>query len=55
MINLMEGLNQLFATQVPNQRYAEYMSSYVVLRTQGQSHAAAIVGLRSLLQAIGVN
>lgn len=54
MLTMMEGLNQVFSTQVPNQRYSEYVSLYIGLRRQGQSHDASINGLRSILQGLGV-
>lgn len=55
LMNIMEGMNQLFYTKIENQKYAEYMSVYVVLRNKGQSHKEAILGLKAILQSIGVH
>lgn len=54
LLNIMEGMNQLLAGRLENQRYAEYVSMYVVLRTKGQSHSEAIRGLQGILRAMGV-
>ena len=54
LLNIMEGLNQLFATRVENQRYAEYAAMYATLRNKGQSHSQAIGGLQAILRSLGV-
>ena len=53
LLGIMEGVNQLFSSRVDNQEYAEYVAVYVVLRKRGQSHTAALSGLRSMLDALG--
>jgi hypothetical protein len=54
LLNIMEGLNQVFVTKVENQRYAEYAAAYVTLRNSGQSHRQAISGLQGLMRRLGV-
>lgn len=54
MLNMMEGMNRLFAEPFPNQRYSEYMGLYVVVRNDGATHEEAIEGLNSLLEAFGI-
>ncbi len=54
LINIMEGMNQLFSIKIENQKYAEYTAAYVTLRGQGQSHAVAIDGLQEFFRAFGV-
>jgi len=36
MLNMMEGLNQIFTEQLENQKYSEYVGLYVILRTKGK-------------------
>jgi len=55
MIKMMEGMNLLFNQVLENQKYAEYISAYITMREQGQTHDDAIKGLQALLGAIGVN
>lgn len=55
LLNIMEGLNQLFASKIENQKYAEYAAAYVTLRSKGQSHSQAIKSLKALLRGLGVN
>lgn len=52
LLNIMEGMNQIFINKVENQKYAEYVSAYIVLRGKGQSHLQTIGGLKSLIQRI---
>jgi hypothetical protein len=54
MLNMMEGINKIFYSRIENQKYAEYLSVYVVLRTKGQTHSEAISGLQALMRALGV-
>jgi len=54
MLSIMEGMNSLFARPIENQKYAEYISAYAVLRMKGQSHADSIAGLKGILRAYGV-
>jgi hypothetical protein len=54
LINIMEGMNQLFSIKIENQKYAEYTAGYVTLRGQGQSHAVAIDSLQEFLRTFGV-
>lgn len=55
LLNIMEGLNQLFATQIENQKYFEYAAAYVTLRNKGQSHSEALRGLQAILRGLGVH
>jgi len=54
LLNIMEGMNQLFSTPSQNQKYSEYISAYVVLRAEGQTHSDAILDLKAVLQTFGV-
>ena len=53
LINIMEGMNQIFPRKIDNHKYAEYAAAYVILRSKGQSHTEAIRGLQALLRALG--
>ena len=53
LLTIMEGMNQLFSTTT-GLKYSEYVAAYVTLRTKGQSHTDAIVGLKELLRAMGI-
>ncbi|NQT35194.1 hypothetical protein HQ587_08390 [bacterium] len=55
LLNIMEGMNQLYSTPLQNQKYSEYISAYVVLRKKGQTHSDVILDLQALLQVFGVN
>lgn len=55
LLKIMEGLNQLFASRIENQKYAEYAAAYVTLRSKGQSHSEAIRGLQAILRGLGVH
>lgn len=55
MIKMMEGMNLLFNQKLENQKYAEYISSYIVSRTKGQNHDEAVKGLQELLKSLGVH
>jgi hypothetical protein len=52
LLSLMQGIESIFVTPIGNQRYAEYMSAYMVLRQDGQNHSQAIVGLNALIDTI---
>lgn len=54
LLNIMEGMNQLFSTKVANQKYAEFIASYLTLRNKGQSHTQAITGLQGILRGMGI-
>jgi hypothetical protein len=54
LLNIMEGMNQLFSSKIENQKYAEYISAYLTLRDKGQSHSEAIKGLQGILRAMGI-
>lgn len=54
ILNIMEGMNKIFKSDIGNQKYAEYASAYVTLREDGQSHQEAIEGLTALMQSLGV-
>ena len=53
LINITEGMNQLFSKKIENQKYAEYAAAYVTLRGKGQSHTEAIRGLQAILRSLG--
>ena len=53
LMNIMEGMNQLFPRKIENQKYAEYAAAYVTLRSKGQSHSEAIRGLQAILRGLG--
>ena len=53
MLNMMEGMNQVFTKRIENQQYAEYITAYITLRQKGQSHTDAISGLQGILRAVG--
>lgn len=55
LLNIMEGMNQLFIVKVANQKYAEYAAAYATLRSSGQSHAQALNGIKALLRRLGAN
>lgn len=55
LLNIMEGLNQLFATKIENQKYIESAAAYVTLRNKGQSHSEALRGLQAILRGLGVH
>jgi len=52
LLNIMEGMNQIFYKKIENQNYAEYIASYMALRTKGQSHLEAINGLKAIIETI---
>lgn len=54
LLNIMEGMNQLFSKPVGNQKYAEYAAAYVTLRGKGQSHSQAMRGLKAILESLGI-
>ena len=54
LLDIMEGMNQLFSKPIKNQKYIEYAAAYVTLRENGQSHSEAIRGLKALLKSMGV-
>jgi len=54
LLNIMEGMNQLFSTTVANQKYAEYITAYLTLREKGQPHEQAIKGIQGILRSMGI-
>jgi len=52
LLNIMEGINQIFPRKIENQKYAEYAAAYLTLRSKGESHRDAIVGLKALVEAL---
>jgi len=52
LLNMMEGMNQIFYIKVENQNYSEYMAAYMTLRRKGQSHNDAINGLKGIVDAL---
>jgi len=55
MLNMMEGINQIFSSNIENQKYGEYLSLYAMLRIQGQNHDDAISGLQAVMRGLGMN
>jgi hypothetical protein len=53
LLDVMEGMNRIPSLGVSNQRYAEYVAMYVVLRQEGQSHEEGIGALSELTNALG--
>jgi hypothetical protein len=53
--NLMEGMNQILDRPMGNQKYAEYLSMYVMLRNAGKTHPEAIGNLSGALHELGMN
>jgi hypothetical protein len=54
LLNIMEGMNQIFTRKIENQKYAEYIAAYITLRSKGQSHTEAVRGLQGLLRGLGI-
>lgn len=52
ILNIMEGMNQVFPRKIDNQKYSEYIAAYATLRVQGKSHDQAILGLRTMVLSI---
>ncbi len=50
LLNMMEGMNQIFYKKIENQKYSEYMAAYMALRRKGQSHNEAINGLKGIVE-----
>lgn len=51
LLNIMDGLNQILARPIPNQKIDTYVAAYVVLRNKGESHDAAVNDLRAVMTA----
>jgi hypothetical protein len=49
LLDIMEGLNQILAKPMPNQKIDNYLAAYIELRNKGQSHITAVSGLRALM------
>ena len=54
LLNIMEGMNQLFSSTQKDINYAEYAMLYMGLRKKEYSHNNAIKGLKVLIQAKGI-
>ena len=52
LLNIMEGMNQVFSAKVQDQKYPEYLSSYITLRDKGMSHLETFYSLRSIADAL---
>jgi hypothetical protein len=50
---IMEGMNTAMYSTIQNQKYAEYISAYLTLRENGQSHDSAVNGLKALIRSLG--
>ena len=55
LLNIMEGMNQLFSQPIENQEYAKYAAMYVTLRRNGRSHSQAIGDIRAILEVLGTS
>lgn len=55
LLELMEGMNQLFSRPVKNQEYASYLASYLTIRLAGKSHAECVEGLKALIHGLGID
>jgi hypothetical protein len=53
LINIMEGMNKLFASSTHKQEYSQWLAAYIVLREKSMSHDEAIRGLDGIGQALG--
>jgi hypothetical protein len=53
LVNIMEGMNKVFASSTQKKQYSEWLAAYVVLREKSTSHDDAIKSLESLGQAFG--
>ena len=54
LLNIMEGMNQLFSDTQEDIKYAEYTTFYLGLRKKEYSHDNAIKGLKLLIQGKGI-
>jgi hypothetical protein len=54
LLELMEGMNQLFSRPVENQKYADYLAAYLTFRLRGKPHAECVDGLKGLIQGLGI-
>ena len=54
LLNIMEGMNQIFYSKVDNQKYSEYIALYLTMRNKGQSHKQAINSIKAALQSFGI-
>lgn len=46
MLTIMEGMNGIPSYSIVNKEYSEYLSAYIVLRDQGNSHYEAMLELK---------
>jgi hypothetical protein len=53
LINIMEGMNKIFASSTQKKQYSEWLAAYVVLREKSTSHDDAIKSLEGIGQAFG--
>lgn len=54
LLNIMEGMNQLFSGKSEDMKYAEYISLYLGMRKKEYSHNNAIKRLKVFLQNQGI-
>lgn len=54
LITIMEGMNKIFYKSIENQKYANYISTYMTLRNKGFSHNEAIESLQDIVRSLGV-
>lgn len=52
LLNMMEGINRIFYQNLENQSYVEYITLYITMRVQGETHQQSINGLTAALQSM---
>ncbi|MCK4306063.1 MAG: hypothetical protein KAY24_17620 [Candidatus Eisenbacteria sp.] len=52
LLNIMEGLNTVFYSDLKNQTFAEYSAAYGALRSSGQTHDEVIERLKAAAATI---
>ena len=52
VLNIMEGMNKIFTEPIENQKYAEYVAAYTVMRIKGNAHEDSINGLKLLIRSL---
>lgn len=53
LLNITEGMNQIFVRADHKQAYSQWLAAYIVLRDKGTSHQDSIEGLKGMAQAFG--
>lgn len=52
VLNIMEGMNQIFPGKAENQKYAQTLALYVALRDKGRTHVEAIGDLKEMIRTL---